>query len=403
VEDYSVAKFTSYRRFSGATLVSFIHFFFLLGFSGAGMLQPLLTLHRQLSQTEIGTLLFISSICSSIIRVPAGIASDRYGRRPSVLVSGIILISSAALYIISHDFLQMVLPFSLWGIGVGIYWTSYNAMIADVTDVATRFKAYSRIQIIGQIANLVSPPLSGLLADVFGITFAYVFPILSFISLGFFSLKLPQRSNNPEEHKAKGSLNALKTPQMKSLMFFFGSLNIIHGLYVGIFWPARTIIFKDQFSLNYSEIGLLNSAFMLAQIIGLALSNKIANRFKPKWTMTTATLASAIIVFVHAIVGSAIWLLPVTMIHGLTIAFGFMSPIATTILMNSISESVRATVQGITGTVWRLGMAVGNLAMGAVWASFGLMMIPYIGTAILLVESLLILARLPQDRSQSEP
>jgi predicted MFS family arabinose efflux permease len=296
----------------------------------------------------------------------------------------------------------MILPFILWGVGVGIYWTSYNAMIADVSEAATRFTAYSRIQIIGQIANLVSPPLSGLLADVFGITFAYVFPILSFIILGLFSLKLPPRNKNPEEQKVKSSLTALKTPQMKKIVFFFGSLNVIHGLYVGIFWPARTIFFKDQFGLNYSEVGLLNSAFMLAQIIGLALSNKLANRFKPKWTMTTATLASAIVVFLHSIIGSAIWLLPITMIHGLTIAFGFMSPIATTILMNSISESVRATVQGITGTVWRIGMAVGNLAMGTVWALFGLMVIPYIGAIILIGESILILVQLPQDRTRSE-
>jgi predicted MFS family arabinose efflux permease len=248
----------------------------------------------------------------------------------------------------------------------------------------------------------VSPPLSGLLADVFGITFAYVFPILSFIILGFFSLKLPQRKKNPEERKVKGSLTALKTPQMKKIVFFFGSLNVIHGLYVGIFWPARTIIFRNQFGLNYSEVGLLNSAFMLAQIIGLALSNKLANRFKPKWTMTTATLASALVVFLHSIIGSAIWLLPITMFHGLTIAFGFMSPIATTILMNSISESVRATVQGVTGTVWRIGMAVGNLAMGTVWALFGLMVIPYIGAIILIGESILILVQLPQDHARSE-
>jgi DHA1 family multidrug resistance protein-like MFS transporter len=390
-------------RLSGSSLVSLVHFFFLLGFSGAGMLQPLLTLYRQLSQTEIGTLLFISSICSSIVRVPAGIASDRYGRRPSVLLAGGILISSAALYIVSQSFLQMVLPFSLWGIGVGIYWTSYNAMIADVTEVTTRFRAYSRIQIIGQIANLISPPFSGLLADVLGITFAYLFPIISFLILGIFSLWLPRRNTKQKDHNASRSLNVLKSPAMKSVVFFFTGLNVIHGLYVGIFWPARTIFFKDQFGLNYSEVGLLNSAFMLAQIIGLALSNKIAKRVKPKWTMTTATLASAVIVFLHSIIGSAFWLLPITMFHGLTIAFGFMSPIATTILMNSISESVRATVQGITGTVWRIGMAVGNLAMGTVWALWGLLAIPYIGAAILLGESILIFVQLPRDRTQSEP
>jgi predicted MFS family arabinose efflux permease len=48
-------------------------------------------------------------------------------------------------------------------------------------------------------------------------------------------------------------------------------------------------------------------------------------------------------------------------------------------------------------------MAVGNLAMGTVWALWGLLTIPYIGAAILVGESILILVKLPQDRTQSEP
>jgi MFS family permease len=363
------------------------------------MLQPLLLLHLQISQTEIGTLLFISSVSSSLIRIPAGIISDRYGRKLSVLIACITLTAAAASFMFARNFVELMLPFSLWGIGAGVYFTTNNVLIADLTDENTRVKAYARITMIGQTTSLISPLITGFLADNLGLVVTYLFPTTSFLAMFLLSsrlqMKIIRKRENAEERQ-ENLRESLRNGGLKNIVITFTTLNVIHGLYAGIFWPARTIIYRNQFNLEYSEIGFLNSGFMIAQVLGLALSNRIAFRLKPKLLLAGSTVCSALIVTCYSIVNSTFWLMPLSLIHGFSLSFGFQSPIGRTILMNNIPSQTRGTIQGVIGTLWRAGMASGGLAMGGIWATYGILMIPWVGSAFLLIESIIILARLPE-------
>ena len=182
---------------------------------------------------------------------------------------------------------------------------------------------------------------------------------------------------------------------MKGTVVTFAVLNAIHGFYAGIFWPAQSIIYKSRFQLGYSEIGLLNSVFIIAQIFGLYLSSRIVSRFKTRWIMVVSATVSALAVLSYSVIDSTMWLIPLSLVNGFTLSFGFQSPMGSAILMNNVQASMRGTVQGVIGTLWRAGMASGNLAMGNVWAFYGLTTIPVLGSISLIIESILIFARLP--------
>ena len=142
---------------------------------------------------------------------------------------------------------------------------------------------------------------------------------------------------------------------------------------------------------------MLGTAFTVTQILALSQSDRITARVKTKWLMVATTLASALVVFSYAVLDSAVWLLPLSLLNGFVSAFGSQSPMTTVILMNSISASTRGMVQGVIGTIWRAGMASGNLAMGGVWAAYDITATPLIGAVLLVVEAVWVFARLPEE------
>lgn len=389
-------RFSRSFLYPGADLAALINFIHTFGFSSGEMLHPLLALDLQLGQTEIGTLLFISSIFSSSIRIPAGIISDRYGRKLSILASAIVLTVSTALFPVASGFVQLVLPFSLWGVGAGLYFTSSNVLIADMTSVTKWRSAYAEFALVGMVASLISPLVTGFLADSFGLVTTHLLSAAFFLLLCLLSLRLPGKREVKIEG-VMGSLKSLMDGELKKAVITFAGLNAIHGFFGGIFWPAQSIIYRTRFNLDYSAIGILSTTFTITQILALSQMNRVMTRFKIRWLMVVSTLASAVVVFSYAFLYPAGWLLPLSMFNGFISAFSFSNPMISVILMNSIPASSRGMVQGVIGTVWRAGMASGNLTMGGVWAVYGIATIPLIGTVFLIMEAVWAFIRLPKE------
>jgi len=379
-----------------------ISFFMFLGFRSGGVLQPLYTRFFEIEPSLIGTLFFLSNIASSIVRIPAGLVSDKYGRKPIIIIASTTFLAASGLYMVANDFLSMVAPFILWGSAAGFFFTSINALIGDMTNTDNRVTIFARIGMINMIANIVGPTLTGILADSLGIVLSFSVLVITFVLMTFFSLRISEpKKEDPAIESTVTSLSLIKG-SAKPIILAYSGLRFIFGIYAGMYWPALTIVQKSVFQLSYSEIGLVSAVDMISQLFGLSLCNRTIVKFNPRYIMILSSLVALGIATIYYSADNYVLLLLVTIISGFSFSFSFLSPIGNSLFMNALPSSIRGISQGIIGTIWRIGMATGSLLMGVIWDHSGLHMILYAGGAIMLIEAVALFFLLPKNDAQIE-
>lgn len=368
-------------------------FLFSFGFSCGGLLQPLYTQNLKMNASSVGILFFTSNLASTMTRLPAGILSDRYSKRLSISLASICFATSSILFIFVKDFIQLLFPFALWGIGASFYFTASNTLIADLTDIKNRVKTYARIGMFGVLANIISPLLTGYLADNWSIPQTFSLSVISFIFLFIITIPLPKVRTELNVSEIDASWKILFRGAVKEIVITFIILNFIHGFYSGMFWPALTILFEKYHQLTYSQIGFNHTIAMIAGAAGMYICGSF--KFNLKRVMIYATILASISTAGFLYDCSTIFLLAISILTGFVFSFGFMSPISTTIFMNHLPPGVRGVSQGLVGTVWRLGMTIGSIGLGTIWSVYGITAIPIVSATVLLFEVIVISLRLP--------
>jgi len=89
--------------------------------------------------TTIAILLYVLyNIVYAAHAFPAGILSDRYGRKPVVLLGYIAFVAMAALLALSADLKVLVLGFILYGLSYGMAEGTQRALVADFAPPETK-------------------------------------------------------------------------------------------------------------------------------------------------------------------------------------------------------------------------------------------------------------------------
>jgi len=134
-----------------------------------------------LSKTEWGVLGTIVSLLATVLSVPAGLLSDRIGRRSCILASQVLWASSVFLFINSTNFGWVLLARLFEGVGSGfgglvvgfMGGPTWQALVADLT---TRHDLGRVMGLIGTLTLTFSTPapfIGGYLYD----TFSPAFPL----------------------------------------------------------------------------------------------------------------------------------------------------------------------------------------------------------------------------------
>jgi len=149
-----------------------------------------------------GTLIFIYALMSFLFAPVLGNLSDRFGRRP-VLIIG--------LFVLGIDYIIMALAPNIWWLLVGrtmsgiaaATFTTANAYIADVTTTADRAKSYGLLGAAWGTGFMLGPVLGGLVADFTDSARApfYLAAVLAFANAAYGFLIIPE-SLPPEKRRA---------------------------------------------------------------------------------------------------------------------------------------------------------------------------------------------------------
>ncbi|MCX7982455.1 MAG: MFS transporter [Syntrophales bacterium] len=147
----------------GLLSISFGAFFLFLAYIGIMTFTAdyLKTIQR-LPSHEVGFILSLTGFSGIPISPLAGLAGDRWGRRPVFLIGAAVVFSSITLmYILPFSTLTFSLLFFLLGSGAAIAWTSLNTMAVE-TSTTVRNAATSLYNVIKFSGYALSPVILSL-------------------------------------------------------------------------------------------------------------------------------------------------------------------------------------------------------------------------------------------------
>lgn len=340
----------------------------------------------------------IQFVCSPI----QGTLSDRYGRRPVILLSCLGL---------GLDFVFMALAPSLAWLFVGrmisaatsASFTTANAYIADVTTHEARAKGYGMIGAAFGLGFIVGPLVGGVLGDInlrLPFWFAAGLALLNFC-YGVFvlpeSLPPEQRTSRFDWSHANpvGSLKLLRSyPQVFGLAAVIFIANLAHYVYPSIF-----VLFADyRYGWGQKEVGyVLALVGALSVIVNVLLVGRMVKAMGERRAVLLGLACGTVGFAVYGFAGQG-WIF----LLGLPISalWAIAAPATQSLITRQVGPEAQGRIQGaLTSLVSLAGIAGPVIFAGSFgWfvsdaAPLKLPGIPFLIAAALLVVAWLVTLR----------
>ncbi|MDP2744757.1 MAG: MFS transporter [Dehalococcoidia bacterium] len=141
---------------------------FLTRTGGRGSIIPLLaTTKAGLSATEVGIVFTIESLTAFATMLPAGILSDRLGRKVVVLPAAFAILVGLVLFTVAQGLGMYIVAGIVLGLGIGIAGSTPPAWAADRARAGNVGVTMGLYRTFGDAGNIIGPVLLGWIADTF--------------------------------------------------------------------------------------------------------------------------------------------------------------------------------------------------------------------------------------------
>jgi MFS family permease len=261
------------------------------GRSLAGVTLPVYLATLGYNGAQLGLLFALNSLFSGLVAVLVGLLSDRFGRKPFVIL--IPAITAGCALLVGYTSVTVVL-FAGAVIGtigggsgagagsVGPYSPAETALMTDVTPAEHRNSLFGRLAFYAALGALIGAPLAGVsdLAVRLGVhgpdAYRPAFALAAALALLTAVLALPIA--NPRMHHSTGR-NPFAWPK-RSLPFLvrFWAVIAVNGVALGFFSPFITFWFHLRFHASAGEIGLLYAIINVITMVSNLSAASIARR-----------------------------------------------------------------------------------------------------------------------------
>jgi len=368
------------KNFPSAVTVLLTIFIDLLSF---GIILPLLpafsydVLH--ISEFTIGLIAGIYSLMQFLFLPFWGAMSDRYGRKPVIVISLLgSVVTGFMLVLVFSGVIQSVMFFLLSRALAGIFAANLSAAQAVISDITTpeeRTKGIGYISAAFSLGFVFGPAIGGLLSENFG----FAFPIMVSAGLSFMVFLMSifiLKESLPEEIKIKNRKVKFRLNPFNLKQFKITLKNQSYGKYIIIFFVsvfAFSNIFgtlqlfcgrKEGLNFNQEEIGFTISFMGITGAVVQLFILKIFDKFFGAVnTVIIGCLLSMLGLLLLGFSQTAFFLL--TMIFILSAGNGLCNTVTVSLISQNAGKSEQGTVLGIN-------QSLGSLArfLGPAWGGF---------------------------------
>jgi MFS family permease len=317
----------------------------------------------------VGIILGLETVVLILAGIPLGVLSDRRGRKGFLLLGNSLLPFSILVFALTHDFGWYLVGAGLAGVSEAAALGSWNAIIADQTDLTNRDAAFSLSFIVSNVAlsagfalPLAMPALQGSLgmgAEQVHSGALLLLGLLNFAVPLFIWLLLKDYKEKPRAAKEEGGDRG----ELKLLLKFSG-MNGIIGLGAGLIIPILGTWFLYKFSVpdTYSGpfLALSSMTIAFAAVVSPRLSKRYGLFNSILMTAGSSTMFMFSLAFIPDVfLAGGVYLIRASLMN-------MASPLIDSYLMSIIKPGRRGLGSAIAAIVWRLPNSVTTIIGGFV-------------------------------------
>jgi MFS transporter, DHA1 family, tetracycline resistance protein len=361
----------------------------LVNLVGFGIIVPLLPFYAETfgaSPIVVGLLFAVFSLCQLIAAPILGDLSDRYGRRPILIVSLIGTVVSFVMLALAHSMTMLFIARIVDGLSGGNISTA-RAYVADVTEPQDRARAFGLIGAAFGLGFILGPGISAVLAPV-----SYTAPIwaaagITLVATAMAWFWLPEtvhRAHAGTGMPFRNMLAMMGRPALRRVLL----MDFAYWFAFAIFQTTFALFAAARFGFDAARTASFFAAFaVLGALVQGVFIRRIVQQFGDKKTLRLGLVCAAFglvaATLTHTVGFFAASLIP------LALGIGFGHPTMSSLISRAARADEQGRVQGAASAVESLGRTI-----GPVWGSASLQRFgeasPYISAAGFLIMTLVL-------------
>ncbi len=335
--------------------------------SGSGIVSPILSIYAQtfgVAATLVGTLVTMFGVGRLVANFPAGILSQRVGRRPLLIVGPLIVAAASLGAALATGFVWLVVWRFFQGLGSGIYITASMAAMADISPPGRRAGNMALYQTALQIGATIGPGIGGYVAQWFG----YAAPFWVYMCVGLVAAATAIFSFDDTLNVAEARKPLPSSVRRVGMMT--EAFTVVCVLTLAIFFTRVVTLFQlipllgaETFGLDVGTIGLALTVCAFTNLFGLPVTTPLIEKFGARAVVIGTSLATAISMAMLWFDSSVIWFWSSVAIMG--VAMGISYPAISSYVIGCLPRERYGPGMGMQRTFGDVGFVFGPVIAGA--------------------------------------
>jgi MFS transporter, DHA1 family, multidrug resistance protein len=371
------------RRTTVFLLVSAAIFTDMMVYSLVIPVLPSYAMRLGADELTVGVIFGVFSLALLAFSIPAGLLSDRTGRRPLLVAGMLTLAAATVVFALSANVYVLIAARIIQGISGAATWSAGLALLADTYGPGERGEKLGLAMSVMSVGMLLGPVAGGLIYDHLGYTATFVIPAVIASVIGV--LFLTGRTIYPEIVRSDGT--GYLRPIRKSPAVFFTCLAIIvvGAATFGLAEPYMPVYLYQTFAASPTAIGLAFGLMALLGAVTQPFAGKLYDRHGGRKMITAGLFASALVLAVAMLMPTLALTAGVFALIGCAISFVLspMMPLLADLYGNGAEGGSQGFAYGVYNTLFSLGLALGPLIGGLAITRFSFPAAFY-GQAVLL-------------------
>lgn len=366
-------------------IIYLIIFTEVLGFSIVIPVLPFLALSLGLNYFQIGLVLAVFSICQLVASPVWGKLSDRYGRKPILILSQISTFIGFILLGITTTVLILVLARVVDGL-LGSNMTVAQAYLSDITEPQDRTRAYGYSSAVFGLALIIGPLIGGILSTIDYSVPMFVAAGVCLVSIILVVFFLPE-SHVDRDQESKITFNDIipikdakrffKDPKVRGILAIFLIYSFAFMLFISTFAlyaDSQLRVTALMLGLFMAFIGILRVVFQIT--LNIRLQKKLGDGLTLKLGILALIIAMVLFVFITE---PMIVFLPLIF---LAFGTGVGRPILTSKLSKSVERKDTGALMGVNNALGSIAMVITPILGGALLFYVASQSVPALSAAL---------------------
>ena len=344
---------------------------------GQGVIGPVLPLYAKdfgVSATLVGASISVFGLARMLLNLPAGLLSDRFGRRLLLVGGPVITALGSFLSAGAGDIWQLLAFRFVAGAGSAMFMTGALILVTDISRPDNRGRMLGLYQGSLLLGVSVGPALGGLTAELAGLRAPFiVVGVLAAVCAVWALRAMPEtyRVSTPPERAGDGdgTIPAGEGPFSFRSLFTNLGFTLISMVTFSIFFTRTgsrqtilALLGSERLGLSAGALGGIFAMMALLNLAAIGPSGAWADRFGRKRVIVPSAFITAGALLLFAVTGNLALFLVAAVLQG--IGTGLAGPAPAAYAADIVPAAGRGASMGLYRTYSDVGFVIGPLLLG---------------------------------------